>query len=58
MTETAKTALQKVLSLRQLSHENQTRTTRSQNAVLEALNSSDLADVSTALVVHKTQFGW
>jgi hypothetical protein len=42
MTETAKVALEKVLALRQLTHDNQTKTTRSQNAVLQSLSETEL----------------
>ncbi len=58
MTETAKVALEKVLALRQLTHDNQTKTTRSQNAVLQSLSETELIEVSQALNKHKNQHGW
>lgn len=58
MTENAKKALEKVLSLRQLTYENQTQTRRSQNVILQALPETDLIAVSEALTQHKNQHGW
>lgn len=58
MTENAKKALEKVLSLRQLTYENQTQTRRSQNVILQALPETDLIAVSEALAQHKNQHGW
>ena len=58
MTPTAEQAFNKVLALRKLSHENQTVTRRSQNAVLQTLNEQDTLSVAEALTQHQAKFGW
>ena len=58
MTPTAEQAFNKVLALRKLSHENQTVTRRSQNAVLQTLNEQDTLAVAEALTRHQAKFGW
>ena len=54
----AASALEKVLALRRLTHENQTVTRRSQNVVLQALNAEDTIQVAEALENHRQKFGW
>jgi len=58
MTEKAREVLEKVLALRQITHETNTITRRSQGDVLQSLPDADLVEVSTALAEHKEQFGW
>jgi len=55
---TAERALQGVLALRKLSHDNQTVTRRSQNVILQALNPQDTIVVAEALAEHERKFGW
>lgn len=62
MTQTLSTnaqqALTQVLALRKLSHDNSTVTRRSQNVILQSLNSQDTIAVAEALAEHAQKFGW
>jgi hypothetical protein len=58
LSPTASRALQQVLDLRKLSYENQTVTRRSQNAILQTLNSNDTIAVAESLAEHQVKFGW
>lgn len=49
MSPAAKTALETIRNLRKLTKETGTITTRAQNDVLRALNSTDIAAVANAL---------
>jgi len=58
MTQTAQDALNRLLSLRQLTHETNTVTRRAQNAILQRLEIADLEEVSLALANHQREVGW
>ena len=58
MTQTAQVALNRLLSLRQLTHETNTVTRRAQNAILQRLEIADLEEVSLALANHQQEVGW
>ena len=58
MTQTAQDALNRLLSLRQLTHETNTVTRRAQNAILQRLEIADLEEVSLALANHQQEVGW
>jgi len=58
MTQTAQDALNRLLSLRQLTHETNTVTRRAQNAILQRLEIADLEEVSLALTNHQREVGW
>jgi len=58
MTQTAQDALNRLLSLRQLTHETNTVTRRAQNAILQRLEIADLEEVSLALATHQQEVGW
>ena len=58
LTQTAQDALKRLLSLRQLTHETNTVTRRTQNAILQRLEIADLEEVSLALANHQQQYGW
>ena len=58
MTQTAQDALNRLLSLRQLTHETNTVTRRAQNAILQRLEIADLEEVSLALANHHREVGW
>ena len=58
MNEKQKQALNEVLSLRRLTHENNVVTRRAQNVVLQALAPADLVAVSSALAEHQQKNGW
>jgi hypothetical protein len=49
ITQTAYDAFQKVKGLRELSQDNNMSTTRTQNAILQALDGDDLASVAALL---------
>ena len=57
-TQTAQDALNRLLSLRQLTHETNTVTRRAQNAILQRLEIADLEEVSLALANHQREVGW
>ena len=57
MTQTAQDALNRLLSLRQLTHETNTVTRRAQNAILQRLEIADLEEVSLALANHQREVG-
>jgi hypothetical protein len=52
LSANAATALQTILNLRKLTRETGTKTTRSQNDVLQSLNSVDIAAVANALAAQ------
>ncbi len=54
MSTKAKTTLEKVIALRELSKQTRTVTTRAQNDLLQALDTNDLADVALELRLR----GW
>ena len=58
LTQTAQDALKRLLSLRQLTHETNTVTRRTQNAILQRLEIADLEEVSLALANHQREVGW
>ena len=58
MTQTAQDALNRLLPLRQLTHETNTVTRRAQNAILQRLEIADLEEVSLALANHQREVGW
>ena len=58
MTQRAQDALNRLLSLRQLTHETNTVTRRAQNAILQRLEIADLEEVSLALANHQQEVGW
>ena len=58
MTQRAQDALNRLLSLRQLTHETNTVTRRAQNAILQRLEIADLEEVSLALANHQREVGW
>ncbi len=58
MTQTAQDALNRLLSLRQLTNETNTVTRRAQNAILQRLEIADLEEVSLALANHQQEVGW
>ena len=58
MTQTAQDALNRLLSLRQLTHETNTVTRRTQNAILQRLEIADLEEVSLALANDQREVGW
>jgi len=58
MTQTAQDALNRLLSLRQVTHETNTVTRRAQNAILQRLEIADLEEVSLALANHQREVGW
>lgn len=47
-----------LLTLRRLTKDSGTRTTRSQNKILRSLSDEDLVLVSQALDYHQQRFGW
>jgi hypothetical protein len=50
MTTTAQEALNTIKNLRKLTEQTGTRTTKAQNDILRALNSTDIAAVANALL--------
>jgi hypothetical protein len=53
LTPSQQKAFTTILNLRKLTRETQTITTRAQNDVLRALNSTDIAAVANALAAEK-----
>ena len=52
-SDAAQKAIRQILALRQLTHETGTRTTRTQNAILQSLSPQVLAEVAEILAAFK-----
>jgi hypothetical protein len=54
----AQEVLGKVIALRNYSRETGMKVWKSENALMNALQPNDLAEVAQGLMDHKLQFGW